>query len=88
MVLIFSDENDFSTNDVLDWLIHWRIPFVRVNEQNCINIGCVNLDNNGFEYSLEIKSPYRKHISLKKSQSVILLVQERCFPSVVKNAFT
>ena len=67
MVLIFSDENDFSTNDVLDWLIHWRIPFVRVNEQNCINIGCVNLDNNGFEYSLEIQSPYRKHISFEKN---------------------
>lgn len=38
MVLILSEENDFSTNDVIDWLIYYRIKFVRINSNDQIKL--------------------------------------------------
>lgn len=31
MILLFSQENDLSTNEVIDWLIHYKQDFVRIN---------------------------------------------------------
>jgi len=31
-VLIISSADDMSTNDVIDWLVKYRVPFLRVND--------------------------------------------------------
>ncbi len=38
MILIFSKENDESTNNVIDWLNHYDYPFIRINENRSIQI--------------------------------------------------
>ncbi len=34
MIYIFSDEHDFSTNEVIDWLIYYNYPFLRINQDD------------------------------------------------------
>lgn len=34
MVLVFSEETDSSTSNVLEWLIRWDIPFHRINVES------------------------------------------------------
>ena len=56
MVLILSNDGDFSTDLVLDWLAFYNHPFVRLNSNVIINDELIfNFDNQGFNASLNKK---------------------------------
>jgi len=53
MILILSLEEDFSTNEVVEWLLHFKIPFVRINWEDKIIIEKIILsENTEFEFSV------------------------------------
>lgn len=43
MLLILSEKGDLSTNDVIDWLVYFNVPFIRLNSD----------ESNGIELSVE-----------------------------------
>jgi ATP-GRASP peptide maturase of grasp-with-spasm system len=47
MILILSEESDHATNDVIDWLLHWKKPFVRINDTDVISIVSMFVNHNG-----------------------------------------
>lgn len=46
MVLIFSSEEDRTTNRVIEWLNHYQLDYYRINESTFINIDYLNISNN------------------------------------------
>lgn len=38
MILIISFEDDFSTGEVIRWLLHYKADFIRINENDRISI--------------------------------------------------
>lgn len=46
MIVIVSQENDSSTNDVMDWLYAWNKKVVRINETDTINSFSLQIDDN------------------------------------------
>ena len=55
MILIISDEIDSSTNDVIDWLSHWHIPYIRLNEEDGIRIQEIKISNDSFDILFEVQ---------------------------------
>ena len=51
MILIISEKNDLSTNQVIDWLIFFKKEFVRINAEDSIN-----LDFNGNDVEIKFSS--------------------------------
>src|SRR5690554_4109573 len=51
MTLILSVENDYSTNQVIHWLRHYKKPFVRLNENDRIVIH--DLTHDGFVFEIK-----------------------------------
>jgi hypothetical protein len=47
MILILSEEGDITTNDVMDWLAYYSVPFIRVNEEDQIIIENFSLTRSG-----------------------------------------
>lgn len=45
MILIVSESSDQSTNEVINWLIFWRIEFIRINENDFIKIYDIEVNN-------------------------------------------
>jgi ATP-GRASP peptide maturase of grasp-with-spasm system len=58
MILIISDRNDFSTNEVIDWILHKNYKFCRINREDELNINKLELINNKVEF--EIQNSVRK----------------------------
>lgn len=46
MILIVSSESDLSTNDVLRWLTHFDADFIRVNEDDKVEVLDVKIEDN------------------------------------------
>jgi ATP-GRASP peptide maturase of grasp-with-spasm system len=44
MLLILSEESDYSTSKVIDWLLFYKIKFIRVNKEDIINLEFKNDD--------------------------------------------
>lgn len=51
MIILLSDEKDPSTNNVIDWLIHYNVKYLRVGnlQHNAINNLVINNDEVNFE---------------------------------------
>jgi ATP-GRASP peptide maturase of grasp-with-spasm system len=60
MILIISDENDASTHNVIDWLLHYKVPFFRINETSTIRVENISIENNKVDFLFTVFSPYRK----------------------------
>lgn len=47
MVIIFSEESDKSTSNVIDWLIKFQVPYIRLNMENVVMVEkiCIGIDN-------------------------------------------
>ncbi|MEO4004443.1 grasp-with-spasm system ATP-grasp peptide maturase [Flavobacterium sp. CAU 1735] len=62
MVLILSAPDDLSTNDVIDWLRYYDIPFLRISVNDIITYKSVTIGNSQFniEFSINEKS-YNLH---------------------------
>lgn len=56
MILIISSPEDKSTNDVIDWLLYYKIKFVRISENDPIKYKCVTIENNQITFTFDIKN--------------------------------
>ncbi|WP_347066250.1 grasp-with-spasm system ATP-grasp peptide maturase [Flavobacterium sp. WV_118_3] len=62
MVLILSSPDDLSTNDVIDWLRHYNIPFLRISVNDTITYKSVTIGNSKFDIEFSInKKSYNLH---------------------------
>lgn len=52
MIVIFSDHTDQSTNEIIDWLHHFKAPFIRVNEDSFIDSYSMLVSNSDTSYTL------------------------------------
>ena len=64
MVLIMSDEKDISTIHVIEWLLHWRIPFFRINREDRIELEAISIANNA-EIQISLVKNGQHRISLE-----------------------
>jgi len=64
MILIISEEKDVSTVHIIEWLLHWDIPFFRINNEDQITIKKIHFKRNGEPDVLLIKNQKDK-IALK-----------------------
>ena len=44
MILILSEEKDLSTVHIIEWLLYWGIPFVRINQEDRISIKRISIN--------------------------------------------
>lgn len=54
MILIFSNNDDHSTNDVIDWLLSWNAPFERANEDTRVDLLAYSIDDKGVRYRIRV----------------------------------
>ncbi|MEM1319264.1 MAG: grasp-with-spasm system ATP-grasp peptide maturase [Bacteroidota bacterium] len=47
MILIISDENDNSTNDVIDWLLFYNAEFIRIHPDHQVAIRALSIEEDG-----------------------------------------
>ena len=52
-ILIISNEEDSSTDDVIDWLKYRSIPFKRINPPNLFDVNIINAGPKGYSFKLE-----------------------------------
>lgn len=55
MVLILSDSNDVSTQEVTDWLLKWNVKFIRVCQNDLIEINYVSISDQEMDFEIIIK---------------------------------
>jgi ATP-GRASP peptide maturase of grasp-with-spasm system len=58
MLLILSDENDFSTQQVINWLLYNQTPYLRVNRTSGVSLESLSLQDSVTEFSLELSESY------------------------------
>ncbi|MBS1941499.1 MAG: grasp-with-spasm system ATP-grasp peptide maturase [Bacteroidetes bacterium] len=56
MIVIVSNNDDQSTNEVIDWLYHYGVEFVRINEGDLVASYSVSLSIEGLVYDFKIPS--------------------------------
>jgi hypothetical protein len=54
MIVIFTSRDDQSTNEVIDWLYHFKAKFIRVNEDDVISQYSLLLNDQGDSYELKV----------------------------------
>src|SRR5690554_7302076 len=53
MILILSDENDISTEQVIDWLVFYKQKYIRLNRTDILTFEDIFLDENGeFDFTI------------------------------------
>jgi ATP-GRASP peptide maturase of grasp-with-spasm system len=67
MLLIMSNRGDFSTNEVIQWLLFYSVTFCRIDQEDEFYLERFVLDNNTFEFT--IKNDH-KRIELHNIKSV------------------
>ncbi len=81
MILIITEEADYSSSMVINWLLYYRINFIRINENDELHVECLlndfRITNNSFNFLLsEIKGMwYRRgflNIKIEKSENEII----------------
>ena len=45
MILIMSDCDDLSTIHIIKWLIHWDIPFIRIDRDDKFFLEAIEINN-------------------------------------------
>jgi hypothetical protein len=53
-----SDEYDVSTHRVINWLLHLKIPYFRLNDTCSIHIDYLTTANGELDFKLTITGPY------------------------------
>lgn len=67
MILILSNNSDISTNEVIDWLIHYNCPFIRINETDVVRVKQIDIDQSNLKIILTIN--HKKEIDLSQITS-------------------
>jgi ATP-GRASP peptide maturase of grasp-with-spasm system len=57
MILILSDEDENSTLLVIDWLLHLRIPYIRLNDTSLIDVLNIKSEKEKTSFALRISDP-------------------------------
>lgn len=52
MIVILTTEDDHSTHEVIDWLIAYNKPYLRINENDLVDVQLVSGNNQGFDFAL------------------------------------
>lgn len=72
MILIITEEADYSSSMVIDWLLYYKIDFIRVNENDQLNVefllNDIKIMNDSFSFLLsELKGMWyrRGHLNIK-----------------------
>jgi len=60
MLVILTDEYDASTHGVIDWLLYYKKPFIRINENAVIQVNNIVLSNEKIDFLLTIDIPATK----------------------------
>lgn len=68
MVLLMSEYSDNSTIYVAQWLLHWRIPFVRIDREEQYQLERLHISNEGADYC--VKSLSGKAIKLSEIKAI------------------
>lgn len=56
MILILSEDNDQTTNDVIDWIIYYNHNFVRINDSDECRITDIRLNNDSSDITITTKN--------------------------------
>ena len=56
MILIISEENDVTTDRVIDWLLHYNIEFERINDNKASVLSAFKIDNSGVDLTINSRS--------------------------------
>lgn len=59
MILLFSHQKDNATKRICEWLDYYSEPFIRINENEKIDIEILNIGENSFEYTLSIGDNFK-----------------------------
>ena len=73
MVLIFSNDDDLTTNTVIDWILYYGGNFVRINQDDILELESLFLTNNKVDFTLIIKEKngcLKSKITYSELQSV------------------
>jgi len=74
VVLIFTEDDEFSTDEVISWLKYFRQPFVRINnsELDHSRIKNIRFDSNGkVNFNLEVlKTKYKINLNSENIKSI------------------
>ena len=55
MILIVSSQEDFSTNEVIDWILYYQHPFLRLCQDDFTEIENMQIQNNQTEIIFRVK---------------------------------
>src|SRR6187549_3771747 len=72
MVLIQSDSHDLSTQEVIDWLVYYNCPFVRINTEDKVTLISFTLNNQNTDFEIKI-------VKYKTNEIFYLLYSEISF---------
>lgn len=56
MILILASQYDLSTDQVIDWLLHNKKKFIRINESDRIKLVCCRMDSQNSDWLFEVIS--------------------------------
>ena len=68
MILIISSDNDITTNDVIDWLAHYKVPFCRINNTTPVLVKNITIEGNNTDFELDLSMTDGKVLSLKYTE--------------------
>ena len=71
MVLIISQDNDYSTLEVIKWLKHFKVKYIRINSDDQVHIQEWDLQKKSFIFKIEDASVNLDSISYIWSEVVI-----------------
>jgi hypothetical protein len=54
MILILSLEEDYSTNEVVEWLLHFKTPFIRINWEDKVIVEKIVLGEKNTEFDFSV----------------------------------
>ena len=58
MVIILSTENDHSTNQIISWLLHEQVDFIRINDSDILEFQTYAIGAEGFNFMFRIKNEF------------------------------
>ena len=55
MISLISKYDDNSTVYVSQWLIHWNIPFIRIDQEDSLSLEAISINNDLAHFTIKKK---------------------------------
>jgi len=79
MLVILSDDEDASTHYVIDWLLHLKIQYYRINDTSSVSIEYIVDKSNNIEFILNVKNSHSKnYISISTDEIYAFWYRRGC----------